>query len=39
MPPEKVLVKVGTFGDNMVQILSGVNVGDRLLPVQRTTGD
>ncbi len=38
-PPEKVVVKVGAFGDKMVQILSGVNVGDRLLPVQRTTGD
>jgi multidrug efflux pump subunit AcrA (membrane-fusion protein) len=38
-PPEKVAVKVGAFGDKMVQILSGVNVGDRLLPVQRTTGD
>jgi HlyD family secretion protein len=38
-PPEKVVVKVGAFGDKMVQILSGVNVGDRLLSVQRTTGD
>jgi len=38
-PPEKVVVKIGAFGDKMVQILSGVNVGDRLLPVQRTTGD
>jgi len=38
-PPDKVQVKVGAFGDKMVQILSGVNVGDRLLPVQKTTGE
>jgi HlyD family secretion protein len=38
-PPSKELVKVGTFGDQMVQILSGVNVGDRLLPVQKTLGE
>lgn len=38
-PPSKELVKVGTFGDQMVQILSGVNVGDRLLPVQKTMGE
>jgi multidrug efflux pump subunit AcrA (membrane-fusion protein) len=37
--PDRVLVKVGAFGDKMVQILSGVNVGDRLLPVQKTTGE
>jgi multidrug efflux pump subunit AcrA (membrane-fusion protein) len=38
-PPSKELVKVGVFGDQMVQILSGVNVGDRLLPVQKTLGE
>lgn len=38
-PPSRELVKVGVFGDQMVQILSGVNIGDRLLPVQKTLGE
>jgi HlyD family secretion protein len=38
-PPEKVVVKIGTFGDEMVQILSGVSVGDRLVPVQKKLGE
>ncbi len=35
-PPASTLVKVGSFGDQMVQILSGLNPGDRVLPVQKT---
>jgi HlyD family secretion protein len=38
-PPTRELVKVGVFGDQMVQILSGVNPGDRLLPVQKASGE
>ena len=38
-PPTRELVKVGVFGDQMVQILSGVSLGDRLLPVQKTLGE
>jgi HlyD family secretion protein len=38
-PPTRELVKVGVFGDLMVQILSGVNIGDRLLPAQKMLGD
>jgi HlyD family secretion protein len=38
-PPSREGVKVGVFGDQMVQILSGVNLGDRLLPVQKASGD
>ncbi len=34
-PPAPELVKVGTFGDEMVQIVSGLNIGDRLLPAQQ----
>jgi len=37
IPPKPELVKVGVFGDQMVQILSGLNIGDRLLPVQKTS--
>jgi hypothetical protein len=37
--PESVLVKVGVFGDQLIQIVSGVNVGDRLAPVQKTSGE
>jgi HlyD family secretion protein len=33
-PPAVELVKIGVFGDSMVQILSGLNAGDRVLPVQ-----
>ena len=33
-PPSRELVKVGVFGDSMVQIVSGINIGDRLLPIQ-----
>ncbi len=35
-PPEPILVKVGVFGDQMVQIMSGLSAGDRLVPVQKT---
>jgi HlyD family secretion protein len=38
-PPSRELVKIGVFGDQMVQILSGVNAGDRLLPVQKASGE
>ncbi len=31
-PPAAELVKVGVFGDQMVQIVSGLNIGDRVLP-------
>lgn len=33
-PASRELVKVGVFGDSMVQIVSGINVGDRLLQIQ-----
>lgn len=36
-PGKPETVKVGVFGDTMVQILSGVSTGDRLLPVQTTS--
>jgi HlyD family secretion protein len=36
-PGKPETVKVGIFGDTMVQILSGVSIGDRLLPVQTTS--
>jgi multidrug efflux pump subunit AcrA (membrane-fusion protein) len=29
------VVEVGSYSDRLIQILSGVNVGDRLLPVQK----
>jgi multidrug efflux pump subunit AcrA (membrane-fusion protein) len=38
-PPEPVVVKVGAFGDQMIQILSGANVGDRLIPIYKTSGE
>jgi HlyD family secretion protein len=34
-PPAPELVKVGVFGDQMVQIVSGLNIGDRVLPAQQ----
>ena len=34
-PPAAELVKVGVFGDQMVQIVSGLNIGDRVLPAQQ----
>ena len=33
-PASRELVKISVFGDSMVQIVSGINVGDRLLPIQ-----
>ncbi len=33
-PPTAEFVKTGVFGDTMVQILSGLTAGDRVLPVQ-----
>ena len=34
-PPETVLVMTGVFGDHLVQILSGIGVGERILPAQK----
>jgi multidrug resistance efflux pump len=36
-PAKPESVKVGVYGDTTVQILSGVSIGDRLLPVQKTS--
>lgn len=38
-PAARELIKVGAFGDQMVQVLSGVNLGDRLLPVLKSSGE
>jgi len=38
-PPRKETIKIGVFGDQMVQVLSGVNIGDRLVFVQKRLGE
>jgi HlyD family secretion protein len=38
-PANKETIKVGAFGDQMVQVLSGANVGDRLLPITKAAGE
>ena len=38
-PPQKEVIKIGAFGDQMVQVLSGVTIGDRLVPVQKRLGE
>jgi hypothetical protein len=35
-PPVSQTVQIGAFGDGLVQILSGINVGDRLVPIKKT---
>jgi HlyD family secretion protein len=36
-PPALEFVKIGVFGDQMVQILSGVEAGDKILSAQKTS--
>ena len=36
-PPALEYVKIGVFGDHMVQVLSGVEAGDRILSAQKTS--
>jgi HlyD family secretion protein len=38
-PPVSQAVQVGAFGDSLIQIISGLNVGDRLVPIKKTLGD
>jgi multidrug resistance efflux pump len=38
-PPMSQIVQIGAFGDALVQVLSGVNVGERLLPIKKTVGE
>jgi HlyD family secretion protein len=38
-PPQKGIIQIGTFGDEMVQIITGVNLGDRLIPIQIKLGE
>lgn len=35
--PVATSVKTGVFGDQMVQIVSGLDVGDRIVPIQKTS--
>ncbi len=38
-PPANQVVKIGAFGDSMVQIISGISVGERLVPIKKTVGE